>query len=198
MREFLEVFIPLFVTIDAFGMVPIFLAMTQAMPTERRRTVTFEAVSVALIVAVGFMVLGEAIFLFLGISESDFRIAGGILLLVLAVYDLLIRGKPGVEESDEVGVFPLALPLIAGPATLTTTLVLVRQAGYVMTTLSLIINFAILLLALLTAGRIARVLGETTLRAFSKLVMILLAAIAVNFIRGGIMDAIAEAARVPK
>lgn len=187
-HTFLEVFIPLFVAIDAFGLVPVFLAVTGRLTPQQRRKVTLEAVFAAIAIATGFMLLGGAIFRFLSITENDFRIAGGLLLLVLAVTDLLIVGKPSVNEPDIVGIVPLAMPLIAGPATLTTVLVLSSRPeyGYSMTLLSLLLNFIILLAVMLAAGRIERLVGVQVLRAFSKLVMVLLAAIAVNFIRTGI------------
>jgi multiple antibiotic resistance protein len=186
MVQFLEVFIPLFVAVDPFGMVPVFMGVTGQMSEAQRRRVSLEAVMAAAAITLGFMLLGEAIFRFLGIDQHDFKIAGGIILLVLAVIDLLIQGKPSVHESEMLGLVPLATPLIAGPATLTTTLVLVTTHGFAWTTAGLAINFALLLVALLSAGWIARWVGENTLRALSKLIMILLAAIAVNFIRTGI------------
>jgi multiple antibiotic resistance protein len=189
-RTFWEVFIPLFVAIDPLGLIPIFLAVTHGMAEPQRRRTSLQAVSAALLIAAVFMFLGQAIFHFLGITENDFRIAGGVLLLVLAVLDLLSHGKPAVEESDIVGIVPLAMPLIAGPATLTTVLVLASRPkyGYAWTTASLAVNFAVLLVVLLSATRIAKIVGANTLRAFSKLVMVLLAAIAVNFIRTGITN----------
>ncbi len=192
-RDFLEAFIPLFVAIDPFGMVPIFLAVTAGLTPQQRRRVTFEAVLAATIIALGFMFVGHALFRFLYITEDDFRIAGGILLLVLAVIDLLIPGKPAVDEPHIVGIVPLAMPLIAGPATLTTVLVLASNPayGYTLTSLSLIINFAILLALMLGADLISRIVGMNALRALSKLVMVLLAAIAVNFIRTGVANVIA-------
>lgn len=186
LTTFLSVFIPLFVAIDAFGLVPVFLGVTGEMTDRRRRRVSFEAVSSALAIAIGFMFLGSVIFRFLGIDEADFRIAGGVLLLVLAVLDILIIGKPAVNEKELVGIVPLGMPLIAGPATLTTTLVLTKAYGYSWTTLGLAVNFSILLVVMLTSTRIARLIGINTLRAFSKLVMVLLAAIAVNYIRVGV------------
>ena len=192
LHQFLSVFIPLFVAIDAFGMVPIFLAVTDGLGHERRRRVSFEAVGAATVICLSFMFLGKFLFAFLGISTADFKIAGGVILLVLAVLDLLISGKPAVHEPEIVGIVPLAMPLIAGPATLTTTLVLAQRDGYSLTALSLSVNFMILLAVLVSAVQIARVLGVNTLRAFSKLVMVLLAAIAVNLIRGGITDVVRE------
>jgi len=192
LSRFLEVFIPLFVAIDAFGLLPVFLAVTGGMAEQRRRRVAVQAVGAATVISFAFMFLGQQIFRFLSITENDFRIAGGILLLVLAVLDLLQSGKPAVHEPDIVGIVPLAMPLIAGPATLTTALVLASRAdyGYGITGLSLIVNFAILLGVMLAASAIARAVGLNVLRAFSKLVMVLLAAIAVNFIRSGISNVI--------
>ena len=187
-HRFLEVFIPLFVAIDAFGMIPIFVAVTGNMSEKQRRHVAFVAVLAASLISLGFMLIGQAIFQFVGVTEADFRVAGGILLLVLAVLDLVTTGKPAVNEPEIVGIVPLAMPLIAGPATLTTVLVLSRnqEFGYGLTMVSLLVNFLILHGALLFASTLCRIIGINTLRAFSKLVMVLLAAIAVNFIRTGI------------
>jgi multiple antibiotic resistance protein len=193
LSTFFTTFIKLFVAIDPFGMVPIFLAVTDGMTDDRRRRVSFEAVAAALVICLLFMLLGESLFGFLGIRDFDFRIAGGVLLLVLAVYDLLIPGKPAVHERDTVGIVPLAMPLIAGPATLTTTLVLVSRHGYFPTAFGLSVNFLLLLATLCAAGWVSRLIGVNTLRAASKLVMVLLAAIAVNLIRVGVAEAVAAA-----
>ena len=192
--EFWAVFIPLFVTIDALGMVPVFLGVTSGMSVARRRALTVEATIAAAAICLVFMFVGEVLFRFLGIDANDFKIAGGILLLVLAVMDLVMVGKPAVDEGHSSGIVPLATPLIAGPATLTTILVLSSNYGYAMTALSIGINLVILLVAMLGAVRLVRVVGEDAMRALSKLVMILLAAIAVHFIRTGIMAVMQEAA----
>src|SRR4051794_771276 len=194
LSTFFTTFIKLFVAIDPFGMVPIFLAVTDGMTDERRRRVSFEAVAAALVICLLFMLLGESLFGFLGIRDYDFRIAGGVLLLVLAVYDLLVPGKPAVEERDTVGIVPLAMPLIAGPATLTTTLLLTSRYGYAATAMGLAANFMLLLLALVASGWVARLVGVNALKALSKLVMVFLAAIAVNLIRVGVTEAIRSTA----
>lgn len=189
LRDFLATFIPLFVAIDPFGMVPVFIAVTEGMSAERRRRVSFEAVAAATVICLLFMFLGDSLFAFLGVRDYDFRIAGGVLLLVLAVYDLLIPGKPAVHEPETVGIVPLAMPLIAGPATLATTLVLAARHGYFATAFGLATNFLLLLFALSASGWIARFVGVNTLRAMSKLVMVFLAALAVNLIRVGVTEA---------
>ncbi len=193
--SFLPHFIPLFVAMDPVGLLPVFLSLTHGMDDRRRRAVTFEAVTTAGVVALAFMFLGNAVFAYLNITAADFRIAGGVLLLVLAVTDLLTPGKPAVDErAASPGVFPLAVPLIAGPATLTTVLVLAGR-GYGPTALSLAVNLGIVLAVLLSARRVVRVVGTNALGAVSKVVALLLAAIAVNLIRTGIASAWAEMGR---
>ncbi len=191
-QRFFEVFIPLFVSIDAFGLLPVFLGITGGLSEQQRKKVAIQAVFVATLVSFAFMFLGQQIFFFLSITENDFRIAGGLLLLVLAMLDLFQSERPTVGEPEMVGIVPLAMPLIAGPATLTTALVLSARAeyGYALTGVSLVANFAILLGVLLASATIRRLVGLNALRAFSKLVMVLLAAIAVNFIRSGITNVI--------
>jgi small neutral amino acid transporter SnatA (MarC family) len=117
---------------------------------------------------------------------------GGVILLVLAVMDLVIHGKPAVAENDMIGIVPLAMPMAAGPATLTTILVLRGRYGAPMTALALVANFAILLVALLLSDQITRIIRPSAMRAISKLVMILLASIAVFFIRTGIERAMGK------
>lgn len=191
--ELLQAFIPLFVAIDAVGLVPIFLAITAPLTEARRRQAAFHSVFAATVLTITFMFVGEFLFQFLGIRDSDFRIGGGVILLVLAVMDLCMKGKPAVAEDDEdVGLFPLAMPMIAGPATLTTILVLRGRYGTSITTLALVLNLGILLAILLFSTRMARYLRPGILRALSKLVMVFLAAIAVNFIRTGITESIGK------
>jgi multiple antibiotic resistance protein len=192
MSTFLQVFIPLFVAIDPLGLVPLFLSVTRGMDDAQRRRTSFEAVASASVICVAFMFLGDVTFRFLGITVNDFRIAGGVILLVLAVLDLVIVGKPAIHEQEMVGVVPLGMPLIAGPATLTSVLVLSKEPaiGKSLTALALCVNLGLLLVVLLASQRIARLLGQNTLRALSKLVMVLLAAIAVNYIRVGVTEVI--------
>lgn len=185
--HFLEVFIPLFVALDPFGMVPVFLGVTDGMDDARRRRLSLQATAYALAICLGFMLAGQAMFRFLGIDQNDFKIAGGVLLLVLAVLDLLRTGRVAVDEEHLSGVVPLATPLMAGPATLSTILVLSTNYGYALTSVSIVLNLLLLMWAMMGAGRISRLLGADTMRALSKLVMILLAAIAVNFIRSGVV-----------
>jgi multiple antibiotic resistance protein len=190
LRTFFAFFLPLFVAIDPVGLLPVFLGVTRGLSREQRRKAIFHAVAAAVIISVAFMFAGEALFRFLGVTDADFRIAGGVLLLVMSVYDILIPGKPAVDEHTTVGIVPLAMPLIVGPATMATILILAkRPEGYSMTTLSLAINFLILLAILLGSDLVVRVVGLSALSAFSKLVMVLLSAIGVNYILTGLAQA---------
>jgi multiple antibiotic resistance protein len=187
-HNFVEAFVPLFVAIDVVGLLPLFVAFTTGLSERQRRGLGIQAVLVALAIMLGFMFLGNLIFSLLGITIADFQIAGGILLLILAMLDLVSFGKPAVHDVQIVGLVPLAMPLIAGPAALTTTLVLAHRSdlGYGYTAGALIVNCVILLAVLLSSTAIVRIVGANTLRASSKLVMVLLAAIAVNYIRSGV------------
>jgi len=190
MHDFASAFIPLFVTVDAFGMIPIFVALTHTLAPIDRRRAAFEAVGFSLLLCLCFMVLGNAVFIYLGITQSDFRIAGGLILLVFAVIELVSPAMQASQVYEKPGLFPLATPMIAGAATLTTTLVTVGRFkhGYLLTSLSLVANFSILLLLLISSEFIIRVAGANGLRACSKLIMVLLTAIAVYLIRTGVAE----------
>jgi len=185
---FLRIFVPLAVAIDCLGLLPIFISSTGRLPAERRRQLCFESVGAAFAITMGFMLVGAALFDLLRITVADFQIAGGLILLVLAILDLLLPGKPAVDDTHTVGIVPLAMPLIAGPATMTTSLVLVQSYGYGWVALGLAVNFGLLLIVLLSANRFVKLVGVHALAAMSKLIMLLLAAIAISFIRVGVGD----------
>jgi multiple antibiotic resistance protein len=177
--------IPLFVAIDPIGLTPLFFGMTKGMTIQQRRSVANQAIWTAAIVAIGFMFLGKFIFRALGIGVSDFQIAGGLILLVLASRDLLNTDLAETPIPKDAGVVPLGLPLIVGPATLTTLLILIDTVGVRFTLFGLLINLFLLMLALRFADKLLRWIGLTGLRALTKIISLLLAAIAVNMIRRG-------------
>jgi multiple antibiotic resistance protein len=183
---FLLAFIPLFVAIDIFGVVPLYLALTSGLEEKRRRILCIEATATAFIISIIFLIAGKLLFAFLGITESDFRVGGGIVLLVLSVYDLLFSGerKPSVGSSP--GVVPIGIPLIIGPAALTTIIILVDSYGYLMAIASLTANMLVVWIVFSQADRISRILGEAGSRAVAKVAALFLAGIAVMMIRSGI------------
>jgi multiple antibiotic resistance protein len=189
-RELGLTFVPLFFAMDAVGNLPIFLALTQEVGATRRRQTVNLATLTALGVGLGFVALGKAIFSLLGIEVADFLIAGGIILLILAVR-YLITGKmvetQDLSASEMVGVVPLGTPLVVGPAVLTSLLSLTGQYRIVIVLSSFILNLAIQWVLFRQADRIVNFLGRTGVNAVSKIVMLLLAAIAVKMIREGVL-----------
>src|SRR5919197_1357417 len=184
-QKFFLAFIPIFVAIDPIGLVAIFTGLAPNASPEQRRRQGFLGIVTALCVAVGFMFLGEIIFEALGITDADFQVAGGLILLGLAARELLSLEPATREASDEFGIVPLGMPLIAGPALLTALLILVETVGLVFTLVSLLVNLALVAVAFWNAGWFARWMGRQGLRGISKIVALLLAAIAVSLIRRG-------------
>jgi multiple antibiotic resistance protein len=190
MRSFLLAFIPLFVAIDVLGLVPIYLGIGTALPEHERRRLVLEATLTAGTVGLGFLLVGDAALDFLGVTVADFQIAGGVLLLVLAIYDLLHPELPLRRPGGRPGVVPLGIPMIVGPAVLTTLLTIGRTHGYGVTVVSFILNLCIVWAGLRWASLIRRVLGDSGSQAAAKISSLLLAAIGVMFIRVGAIAAI--------
>ena len=184
-HKFFLAFIPIFVAIDPIGLVAIFMGLASGASREQRNRQGFLGIFTALCVAVGFIFLGEIIFNALGITDADFQVAGGIILLGLAGRELLNLGPSDHGTSDDFGVVPLGMPLIAGPALLTALLILVDTVGLVVTLVSLAVNLALVAVAFWNADWFTRWMGRQGLRGVSKIVALLLAAIGVSLIRRG-------------
>jgi multiple antibiotic resistance protein len=184
-EKFLLAFIPVFVAIDPIGLVAISMGLGTSASREQRKRQAFVGIFTALCVAVGFIFLGKIIFAALGITVADFQVAGGLILLGLAGRELLSLGPHDRGGGDEFGIVPLGMPLIAGPALLTALLILVDTVGLVFTLLSLLVNLALVALALCNADQFTRWMGKQGLRGVSKIIALLLAAIAVSLIRRG-------------
>lgn len=185
--KFLQAFIPLFVAIDPIGLAAIFLGLGQNLPAARRQQVADQAVWTGGLVALGFLLLGKWVFAALGISVGDFQIAGGLILFILAAKDLLSSAAEAEKLPEDFGVVPLGMPLIAGPASITTLLVLAQNEaiGLVVTLVALAANLGLVVLALHYSEWLGRRVGPTGMRAISKIISMLLAAIAVAMIRQG-------------
>lgn len=224
LTDFLLILLPLFVVIDPAGTLPLFLALTARKSEDRRRDIARRATLVAGIVGIVFVTAGQGLFTLMGVHFADFQIAGGILLVILCVLDLLSSSKPAVDETnlkradaegDSISVVPLAVPLIVGPATMTTSLLLVSTysprysqatfaggAGFgpqlgpviviVMVCLALVINLLGLYVAMRHAGALERIIGKNVMLVINKIVMILLAAIAVSLIRQGVTSIVMD------
>lgn len=192
-------FTTLFIIIDPPGLAPVFIALTQGMSATQRRAIAIRACLVAASLMMVFLILGEAVLGFIGISMDAFRIAGGILLFLTAL-DMLFQRRQArrednaaegqAEHHDDPSVFPLALPLIVGPGAITTLILLAGEAqgpadlgaiaGVVLAVL------AIVFLAFLAAPAIERALGKTGLNIVTRVLGMLLAALAVQFVLDGL------------
>lgn len=187
----------LFVVIDPIGLVPIFIITTQGHDAASRRKIALRACLIAAGILTLFGVLGDAILTFVGISLPAFRIAGGILLFLTAL-DMLFdrRGarRESMETPSDPSVFPLATPLIAGPGAITTMILLIGQAGNdwpaTFVVIGLMLGVVSIVFGLfLTANRLERALGRIGTLVVSRLLGMLLAALAVQFVLDGLRGA---------
>ncbi|MBI4685400.1 MAG: MarC family protein [Nitrospirae bacterium] len=190
--QLLNTFIPIFVAIDIFVVLPIFISITEEMTNKKRHEVVRESIFTAMIVSLAFIALGEGIFRILGITTDDFKIAGGLVLLVFAILDVVKHGEERRKPTGKMGIVPIGVPLIVGPAVLTTLLVLVDHYGILSTIVSLILNLIIVYLSFKNAEAIMKIFGRGGIAAMSKIMAILLASIAVMMIRIGIQNIIQQ------
>lgn len=190
LTSFLPSFIAVFVALDIIGAIPIYLAMTRTLTPEARARIVNTSMGVAFLVAAIFIFIGKSLFYELGIQIYDFRIAGGVILLLISLADLL--GSPESEKraSGSTGIVPLAVPLISGPGVLTTLLLQVSEQGYVLTLITLILNYGIAWYLLRRCDVIQRLMGRDGSVVLSKIAALLLAAIAVAMIRSGVFEAV--------
>jgi multiple antibiotic resistance protein len=193
-----------FVVMDPVGVLPVFIGLTQGFNSTQRRYIAIKACIVAGVVLGLFAYFGHWFLSALGISLAAFRIAGGALLFLIAVEMLFERrtarksasvgdtaGRTQ-EEAQDIAVFPLAIPLLAGPGALTSMLLLMGRSpgigGQALVLLACAINMALVLLLLLSGEAIARKLGRTLINTISRVLGLMLAALAVQFVVDGILE----------
>ncbi len=196
-HNFLLAFIPLFIAIDVVGILPIFMSLVDGIEKPQKTKIINQSVITALSVRIGFLALGKFVFSVLGIEIYDFKMAGGLLLLVFAINDLLFSEKGKRTVTQTMGVVPLGIPLVVGPAVLTSIIVTVDTYGYIPTVTSLVVNLIIVWVVFLKSNFIYRLMGEGGSKAFAKVASLLLAAIAVMMIRRGFMDMILYVKKSP-
>jgi len=198
MRPYIESFLPLFVAINPAGIIPIYLSVTENLSTAERRRLTLQAMATAVGIAVLILFAGQLIFSLLGITVNDLRVGGGLILLVLSISNLLFgdfrRRDPTaggeLEDLASVGVVPIGIPLIVGPAAITSILVSREAYGYLPTLASLVINLVLVFLTLAASPYVGRFAGPAVSRAVAKVASLFLAAISVAMIRAGILGMI--------
>ena len=171
LENFLKAFIPLFVAIDPIGLAAVFLAMGAGVPVARRKKIANQATWTGGLVALLFLFLGQTIFNALGITAGDFQIAGGLILFILAARDLVQSASvEPAKLADDFGVVPLGMPLIAGPASITTLILLAQTRGWVVTLEALVVNLVLVVLAFAYSDWLGRKISATGLRAVSKII----------------------------
>ena len=188
MHDFWLCFFPLFVAVDAVGILPLFMHLTEGADPRAVRRIIVQSMVTALAVALAFLAVGQWVFHYLGITVADFLIAGGILLFTISLTDVItVEKRVAQVDTDSLGVVPIGVPLIVGPAVLTTIFVLVGEYGVVPVVAAAVVNIVIAGAVFWLSGPIHRILGRSGSRALSKLAGILLAAIAVMMVRKGLI-----------
>jgi multiple antibiotic resistance protein len=189
MGSFFRAFVPIFFTVDAIGVLPLFVGLTEGMDRARRQRTVKQSLVTALLVAIAFVLVGKSVFDLLGIRIGHFELAGGAIMFIIATLDLVVSGeKPSRAGLDTIGAVPIGMPLIVGPATLTMSLLLVDlpEVGLAATILALVVNIALAGVVLLSADVLTRLLGKAGSAAVSKVASLLLAAIAVMMVCRGL------------
>jgi multiple antibiotic resistance protein len=193
MRSFGLCFVPLFVAVDAIGVLPLFMNLTEGIEQRKIKNIIIQSMITALIVALAFIAVGTATLKLLGISVADFMIAGGTLLFVFSIRDILSAEKrPYAADLESMGAVPIGVPLITGPAVLTTSMLLINEHSLFITSLAIITNILIAGAVFFMAPLINRIIGKTGSKTVSKITSLLLAAIGVMIIRRGIAIFIAH------
>ncbi|HXY42205.1 MAG TPA: MarC family protein [Vicinamibacteria bacterium] len=194
----LRAFLTLFVVVDPIGIAPVFIALAGGRPAAERGRIARKAVAVAGVVLLGFALFGSWLFERLGISMDAFRIAGGVLLFRIAVGMVLAAHERETREEQEeararqdVSVFPLAIPLIAGPGALASMMILVAQAGAEPRRQLVVVAMAALVLlltwlALRLSALLGRLLHRTGVNVVTRVLGVLLAALAVQYVADGV------------
>ncbi len=193
MREFGLAFLFVLVAVDPFGLLPIFITLTEGMERDEKRRVIAQSLITALCIAVGFIFVGKALFRAIGVTIPDFLIAGGILLFVIAVADLMWGEKRQRIPSPSLGAVPLGTPLIVGPAVLTSALILRDLYGPWEAILAVTANVCLVGIVFLLSDLLAKLLGGAGSKALSKVFLVFLAAFAVMMVRKGLEQVIGKA-----
>ena len=192
MQQLLESFITLFVIMDPIGNLPFFASLTKGMPIREIKKNASRSVLVAGTILFLFLFLSIKIFRFFSININSFQIGGGIILLVIAVmYVLGMPNKFGKPHGGDLSV-PIGTPLLAGPGAITITIILVKENGMIVTFIAVLLALLATWVILMNSTRLYRLLGEHWTNIISRVMGLVLAAIAVKFITEGILNIVAQ------
>jgi len=185
-QSFVLTFVPLFIVIDALGNVPFIVSLSEGMSRHEQRRMVHIAIATAALVGLAFLFFGQFILHVMGISVGSFAIAGGLILLVFSIKYMITGHMVELVKEEMVAVVPIGTPLTVGPATIATLLLLATQFPLYMVMISFTLNLLIAWLVFLVSHRVVRFLGKGGLSAFSRVLSLLLAAIAVSMIIHGL------------
>jgi multiple antibiotic resistance protein len=185
--DLVKMTIALFIVVDPLGSVPIFIGLTKDMDTSQRKKTYQLATITGLILLTFFSLVGQNILVLFGISLDSFMIAGGILLLIVAVRLLIMGGwREQTAVSESVGAVPIGCPLLVGPGAITTSILNIQSYGILATLLSVLLTFIIVWLILRFIDPIYRVLGKNGSLVITRVMALLIASIAVQYMLQGI------------
>jgi multiple antibiotic resistance protein len=191
-KDFGLSFVQLFVVMDPLAVLPFLVPSLGTVNQHARRRVIRLSLVTGAAVGMAFLGLGKAVFVLLGITVSDFLVAGGLVLLVISLRELVSSKSEEPAAPDELlAVVPIGTPLLVGPATISMLILLTAQYAFWIVLTAFVVNLLAALVVWSQAGLILRVMGHGGLRAFTKVVYLLLAAIAVQLIRQGLSDVLA-------
>jgi multiple antibiotic resistance protein len=185
-HDFVLTFLPLFIVVDALGNVPIIISLSDGMTSKQRNDMINIGVATATVVGLIFLFFGRWILGVMGISQGAFTIAGGLILLVFSLRYLTAGRWMDIIKEEMIAVVPIGTPLIVGPATITTLLLLSTQYSLYIILISLAINLVLSWAAFMLSSQISRFLGKGGLKAVSQIFNLLLVAIAVSMIIRGL------------
>lgn len=180
-----KVTIALFIITDSVGNLPFFMGVTEGMASSERRKVFFSALLTGLLMIVLFAAAGSLVFDLFDLTLDDVKVAGGILLLIISI-EIIMRGKISYEHKEDIGIVPLGCPLLVGPGAITTVLMMLRIYNVYAVMTGVIICFLLIWLVLYFSENIFCFLGRNGSLVVTKIAGIIMAAIAVRFIRQGI------------
>jgi len=190
LESFLYVFVPQFIVIDPFASLPLYISFTSGLDNKTKKRIIADAVIYGFIILLIFMIFGRYILEFFGIEIPALMVAGGILIFVVG-FEMVRegdkpRGRKSSPPKEDVGIVPLATPMLAGPGAISLIIIQTQKYGYILVGISLAVNFIIVALFFTFAGKIDRILGEKGSRALTRILGLLVAAFAVQYILDGI------------
>ena len=177
----------LFIIVDPFGSIPIFMSLTEKMPENQKKKVFNTATLVGFILLLAFAFAGQEIFSIFGVSIFSIEVAGGILLLIIAIRILVSGRVTEMDESPEsVGAVPIAMPLLVGPGAITTTIFNLQAYGVVVTALSVFVVLILTWVILRYISKVYHFLGKTGALVIARVMALLIAAIAIQYVLFGV------------